>query len=162
LRIRRFAPRPGRVHGQFGGRDGQAESARAGASRVDVQHPVALLDRGPVRVAGDDDLHARGDGLEVDLGKVVDHVDEDPAEAKELAFAQAGGPGAAIVVAAHGRDRGDGAKGLQHRGVADVAAVDDVVAAPEEGEDFRTQQAVGVGNEADPHQAALAPESGVK
>ena len=111
-------------------------------------------------MTGDDDLHARGTGFEIDLGEVVDRVDEDVAEAKELALAQARGPGAPVVVAAHGRDRGDGAKGVEHGGIAEVAAVDDVVAALEEGEDFRAQQAVGVRDEADPHEGPQ--ESGVK
>src|SRR6478752_1180379 len=82
------------VHGELSGRDGQLESPRTGASGVDVEHPVAPLDRRAMRMTGDDDLHARGTGFEIDLGEVVDRVDQDVAEAKELALAQARGPGA--------------------------------------------------------------------
>src|SRR5205085_5413462 len=81
---------------ELGRRDRQAKPARARASRIDVEDAVALVDRRPVRVARDDDAHAGGARLDVDLGEIVDRVEEDLAEADELALAQALGPRAAV------------------------------------------------------------------
>jgi hypothetical protein len=61
---------------------------------------------------------------------------------------QTPGPRAAIVVAAHGGDRRQGGQLFQDARIADVAAVNDVVAAAQEVFGFGPQETVGVGDEA--------------
>src|SRR6188474_117913 len=104
---------PATFDGELGGRDRQAKAPRTGAAGVHVDHAIALVDRRTVRVPGYHHLHADGVGLDVDLGEVVDRVEEHVAEPYQLALAQAGRPGAAIVVASHGGERRDGAELLE-------------------------------------------------
>ena len=94
---------------------------------------------------------AGGAWLDVDLREIVDRVDHDLAERDELALPQlpAHAPRSLLprtaVTGATARER------LEDRRVADVAAVNDVVAAAQEVEHFRPQQAVGVRDQADAH-----------
>jgi hypothetical protein len=83
---------------ELGRGDRQAKPARARASRVDVEDAVALLHRRAVRMPRDDDAHAGGARLDVDLREIVDRVDEDLAEADQLALAQALCPRAASLL----------------------------------------------------------------
>ncbi len=40
--------------------DGQIETPWAGASRIEIEHPINGLDPGPMRVAGNHDINAAG------------------------------------------------------------------------------------------------------
>ena len=109
-------------------------------------------------MAGHHHLHAGPGGFQVELCEVVDHVQADLAEAEELRLPQPHRPRPPIVVAAPRRDGRERGQRLEDAGIADVACVDDVVAAVEEGLDLRPQQAVGVGDQADAH--VRAPDGG--
>ena len=55
-------------------RDGQAEPARAGTAGIQIQNAITLRARGLMRMAADDNLKTRGDGIEIQLLKIVQDV----------------------------------------------------------------------------------------
>ena len=118
-----------------------------------------LGDHGLVRVAGHDHVHAGAWRIQFELRQVVDRVDPDFAELHELAVAQCIGPGTAVVVAAHRGDRRDARELRQYAGIADVAAVHDRVAAAQERQCLRPQQAVRVRDQADAAHGVHGPST---
>ena len=122
---------------------------RPGASRVEVDHPRPLLDGGLVRVPRDHDPHANRDGVDVQVRDVMDHVEEHPAQLHQRGPGDALRPGAKVVVAAHGGQWRDRAQCIEYGGFADVARMDEVVAAVQVRPCFRAEQIVGVRDHAD-------------
>src|SRR5262245_55183495 len=56
-------------------RDGQGETARAGASRIEVEHAARGFDLRLMRMTRDDDVDAGGRGIEVELVEIVKHIE---------------------------------------------------------------------------------------
>ncbi|MCY1380393.1 hypothetical protein D9M69_682100 [compost metagenome] len=125
---------------------------RAGAARIDVEHATALLDLRLVGVAGDHHANPGGSGGE--LRQVVYRMHEHAASVQQGRFRNAGGPRLAVVVAPHHGQRRDGGERIEDAGIADVPAMHDEIAALQRRHGLWSQQAVGVGDEADADQAA--------
>ena len=79
----------------------------------------------------------------------VDHIDLDPAHPQDGGLGNPTRPGPLVAVAPHRGHRGDGRQVIENGRVADVARVDDEVAAAQERLRLGPQQAVGVGDDAD-------------
>jgi hypothetical protein len=59
---------------------------RAGATGIEIEHPVARLLLGDVAVAGDQDFEACRFGLQVELRQIVQDVDGNAADLQDLGF----------------------------------------------------------------------------
>jgi hypothetical protein len=132
---------------QAGDRDGEAESAGAGAAGIDVPHSVARLLRRCVAVAADYGSEAGGRRVEVKLIDVVEHVEDGVLDFDDLGFWQALCPG--VFVDADCSDRGDGCERFENVRSADVAGVDDAVGVAESFKRLGSEETVGVGDQAD-------------
>ena len=88
-----------------------------------------MLDDRLVRVAGDDDVDSGGNWIYVEFRKIVNHVDENPADLDQFRFRQRAGPCARIVVTAHYRDRCNARQFFNDLGVADIPGVNDEITA---------------------------------
>ena len=136
--------------------DGQGEPAWPGAAGIEPPDvPAALVD-GLVAVSEDDDICR----YTAELGRgVVADVNEQEAEAAER---DARGPpgwtaAPAVVVARAGGHLGDGSELLEHLLAADVAGVEDVIDPVEHLADLGSHEAVGIGDDADPHACSIRP-----
>src|SRR5258708_25905605 len=69
---------------ELGDRDGQLESPRPGAARVDEQNALSLHDQGLVRVARNHYMNAGGRRLDVELREVVDGVHTDAPDPEQF------------------------------------------------------------------------------
>jgi hypothetical protein len=83
--------------------------------------------------------------------------EEDPAaaEVEDALVGETAPPGGRVDVAADGVDRGDPGEVLEDPPAADVARVEDARDVGQRGRDARVEDAVGVGDDAEPH--GLAP-----
>jgi hypothetical protein len=84
-----------------------------------------------MRMTGNDDTNPRGAGVDIELREIVDDVDEYVAYPDQLGLTQARRPRLRIIIASDGNQRSHGGEFLENLGPADVAAVDDVIAADE-------------------------------
>lgn len=100
-------------------------------------------------MSGYHDLESCRRGIEVELGQVVQDVDRDLVHPKRFGFGDRTRPAVPVVVAAHRGHGSERAQRLEQGGAADVAGVDDEVAAAQELERLRPQQAVGIGKKPD-------------
>jgi hypothetical protein len=165
-------------------RDGQRESARACAAGIEIEDAVTPLDRGLVGVSADDYAKARGCRIEIEVGEGVQHVDGDAAKLDDLGCGESGagsraagsgtvglgtvglgtvGLGTVGLEAVHipsdrskGSDRGE--RGEDGR-IADISRVEDVIDALKRGDRLRPQEAVRVGDNANPDHAAAGDAS---
>lgn len=133
--------------------DGEGEAAGAGAARVEVEDAALPRDRRLVRVAADDGADAGGGGVEVEVVHGVHEVEEVAGELDGLGWREIGAGARGVDVATDGGDGRDLLKGAEDGDLADVAGVEDMVDAGEGGERLGTEEAVGVGEDADAHQA---------
>lgn len=137
------------VEGDHGDGERQPEPSVTTGTGVEDQKVVAVpVELGAVAVAVNDETGAAQPGR-WNVFAAMDHAD---VEAFEIAFeslGQVGEAGAAVGVAANREDRRDGLELVENGRVADVAGVQDPVAATEPVEDFGPQQAVGVGEDAE-------------
>ena len=62
------------------------EPSRPGTPRVDEEHALANLVQGPVRMAEGNRMEPRRGGVEVELGDVVDHINEGRADLEHRGF----------------------------------------------------------------------------
>ena len=131
---------------EAGDSDGQGEAAGTGAARVDIEAAFVPTGVGFMGVAGDHDLEAGDFGIEVELAEVVEHIDQDVLDADDFGGWQGSSPGLGVHVAADGHDRRDASKSIKDGGVANVASVDDSLAALQGGQSFGAKQTVGVGD----------------
>jgi hypothetical protein len=60
--------------------DGQVKTPWPGASRIKIEHTVNSLDKGPMRVAGNDHVNSAGYEIQLELIDIVEDVDRAPAE----------------------------------------------------------------------------------
>lgn len=136
---------------EHGERDGQGKPAWAGAARVEVQNAVVSFDLWLVGVAVEDDGHAGGLRLDIEIVQSVDHVDQAAGELYGLGGREGGAGAGTVDVAANGGEGGDLAEGVEDGWVAYVAGVEDVVDAAEGHDGFGAEEAVGVGEDAYAH-----------
>ena len=83
--------------------DGKLEPARPSATGINVQHPVALLNRRFMGMSGNDCLDAGRHGIDVDSIEIVDHVNANLFDLQKLGFPDVLRPGIYVVVATDGR-----------------------------------------------------------
>ncbi len=134
---------------------GGFEAGFAGGAWVEEEDVFDLLLEGDVAVAGDYDLEVGvAVGFEEAAGgalgdfDLVGEVDAAALEGEGEFFGVVGFGGLAVVVASDGGDGCDGGELGDDVVFADVAGVEDVVDALEEGRDAWVEVAVGVGDDA--------------
>jgi len=123
---------------------GKGEAAGAGAARIYIKHAIAQVRVGFVGVARDDNVEARGFGVEVEILEPVQHVDGSVGEFDDLGQRERACPGFRVHVAAYSMDRGDGLKLFEDGEIADIAGVEDGAGPFESREGFRAKEAVRV------------------
>src|SRR4030095_2581249 len=119
------------------------------ATRVDVQHTVPFAYFRSMRMSGDDGVNTGRGGLQGQGVEVVQYVDERLAGTQHFGLAKRRCPNALVVVASHGRHRCNARQLLEDIGVADVAGVNDEVAAAHRVQGLGTQQSMRVRNQTD-------------
>ena len=127
--------------------NGQLEASRTGTNRIDVENPVALLDQRLVRVTRNDNTYARRIWPNVESREVVNCIYDHITCLNNFSFSQGLGPQAPVDIATHRGDWREPGQLLDDAGVANVAAMDDVVAAFEKSYCFRPEKAVSIGDE---------------
>jgi hypothetical protein len=122
------------------------ETARAGATWIEIEHAVFLVYLRMMAVAEYDNAESGRFRLQVELAEIVKDIDGHAAGFNDFSFSQRARPGAGVDVTA---DRGYGSN-LHERfedfGSADVASVKDAVGPAQGFDGFGAQQAVGVGD----------------
>ena len=158
LRVQPIARYP-----QVANRHRQFEAARAGAARVDVEHVLAGLDQGLVRVPADHGSASVGRGRSEEMANLVQHQDLVLASSDDLAFRNGFRPCLGVIVAAHGERGRDRAQPVDHIGRADVAGVDDQLRPLQRRECLWAEQSMRVRDQADQHQAlrTAPPSTGI-
>lgn len=99
-----------------------------------------------MRMTRDDDLEPRRCRVEIQLGQVVNDVDNRVAYLQHFGFADGRRPGTVVVVSPHRGDRRNFSKRSENVRVADVARVDDIVAAPQRLDRLGPQESMSVGD----------------
>jgi hypothetical protein len=130
--------------------DRQLETPWPGAARIDEQHAVAPLFQGFVRMAGDHHVGARWQWPR-NVGCFMSDVQADLAAAHALLGRHAGPLRRGVVVAAHHRQRRQGPQRVEDFRLADIARVNQLLAATQGLQGRGAQQAVGVGDQTDFH-----------
>jgi hypothetical protein len=100
-------------------------------------------------VATDDNPEARGLGDEIEGLEIVQDVDPHPGNLEGCTRGEGLGPVPFVDIAADGRDRGQGAEGLEDGSRADIPCVYDQVRPLKRLDGFRPQESVGIGDQAD-------------
>jgi hypothetical protein len=103
---------------------------------VDVEHAIARGYERLMRVAGDNDGDACFSRINREVAEDMQHMDGDAAKYRLCSHRQIVGPRRAVVVATHCRQRRDARERVEDArcvaiALADVAGVDDVIAACE-------------------------------
>ena len=106
-------------------RDRELEAARPCTSRIQIQDSLALLDLRPMRVAADDHSEPGGTRVQIELCRVVQHIEEYSAGLHDLGICKFWSPRAFVVIAAHRNDRADLPQRLEDFRRADVASMQD-------------------------------------
>ena len=83
-------------------------------------------------MAGDHGPDSGAIWVNIELRKIVNDINEDPADLDQFRFRQRVGPCAPVVVAAHYRDRCNAREFFNDHRVADIAGVDDEITAAQE------------------------------
>ena len=122
-------PKTSRPDVQARPRDRQREAARPGASGIEQQEAIPALDARSMGVAGDDDVDTLALRIAAELREVVHDAQARTTDPGHHDLGERGGPGLAVVVAAHGDDRREAAEPVENRAGADVARVHDQVGA---------------------------------
>src|SRR5262245_53679366 len=122
---------------KLGHSNGQPKAARTCATGIDVDNSVATLDHRLVRVARHNHVNASGSRVYVELRKIVNSVEVGAIDFEELGFGERICPCASVVVAADCRNRREGGELGKYLSSADIAAVDDVLAASEKSQRLR-------------------------
>jgi hypothetical protein len=111
-------------------------------------HAVTLGHPGLVRVAGHDDVEARGARVDVHFIHVMQDVNADTFQLKCEVERDLRCPLTLVVVSPDRMDRRYGPQLLENLGPADVAGMNDVLNARECTYGFGAKQSVGIGDEA--------------
>jgi len=144
-----FSPNPRSLDDQPSHADGQFEPPRPSAPGIEIKNAIARLVLGYVAVPINYCLESGGLRFEIELRKIVQHVNRDPSDLDYFRLRQLARPCCLVDVSAnrgHGRDE---CKLVENFRIADIARVNDVLRSAQCFERFRPQQAVGVGDDAD-------------
>ena len=88
-------------------------------------------------------------GFEIELRKIVQHVNGDAVELDHFRLRQLARPRPLVDVAANGGHGSNGCKLVENFRIAHIAAVNDLLRSAQRFERFRPQQSVRIGNDAD-------------
>jgi hypothetical protein len=102
-----------------------------------------------MRVTGHDDREARRDRIQVESRNVVEHVEMPAVDLDNLGFRQAGRPRFLVDVASFGKDRSESTESFDDLGISDVAGVDQEVTSSQDMESLRSNDPVGIRDDAD-------------
>ena len=114
-------------HVKEGKRDRQPKAPRTHASRVDIEHAPILLCRCSVRVPADYNAHSCNDGIEVQVGKAMDEVEETSAELDRFCEGEFCQRWVRVYIAANSSHWRKLSETVQHCEISDVPGVQDVV-----------------------------------
>jgi len=78
--------------------DGQVETPRPGATGIQIEHPSNRFYLGPMRVAGNDDVHSARYGVQPQFLHIVQHIDGASTESHHFGFGVFFGPLAGVDV----------------------------------------------------------------
>jgi hypothetical protein len=127
----------------------ELEASRTSAAGIEIEHSVARLLLGNVRVSADDNRESRRFGLQVHLRKIVQHIDRNAAELDHLSLRKQAGPWPLVNVSAHRSHRSNLGKLHQYLWRADIAGMNDVLRSAQSFNGLGPQQTVGVGDDPD-------------
>jgi hypothetical protein len=144
---------------KFGNRDRQFESPWTRTTGIHENNAIAMLDGRFVRVAGNHDLDAGCNWIDVELGKIVNRIDENPAELDQFRVRQRVGPCAPVVVAAHRRDRCKAREFFDDHRFADIAGVDDEITPAQEVNRLWSEKVMRIRNQADTNRSVQVPSN---
>ena len=144
---------------KFGNRDRQLESSWARTSRIHENNAVAVFNDRFVRVAGHHDSDSGDIWVNIELRKIVNNIDENPAELDQFRFRQRVGPCAPVVVAAYHRDRCNTRELLNDHRVADITRVDDKITAAQKVNRLRSEKVMRIRNKAYTNRTTQAPSN---
>jgi hypothetical protein len=108
-------------------RDRQLEAPAPGTAGIHVKHAVYGVDLWHMGVTGNNDIEALSYRIDPQGVEVVQNVEQSSGELHELGFGKFGSPFARIHVSSDRRDGGNSPQRGDDLGIADVAAVNDVV-----------------------------------
>lgn len=109
---------------------------------------MAFLNQWLMRVTRYDYMNARSVWLDINMGEIMDGIDEQRAYLQKLGLFKVLYPLTTITVAADGGKRRQISEFFQDGRVADIPRVDDEIAASQELPGLGPQKPVSVGNEA--------------
>lgn len=98
-------------------------------------------------MAGNDNASFCSGKVEIKRGQVVDDVDVNRTQMKQLCLLQAACPSAFVVVASDSRDGSDCLELFDNLRAANISRMDDVVTALKECPGFRPQQSMSIRDE---------------
>lgn len=127
--------------------DRQLEPSRTRAAGIDVNHSVTLLDRRFVRMPRHDRAKSGRNRIEVQLGNIVQDEDEGLSDLQHLGLRYSSSPRAMIVVPANRSNRGERSQLFENACVPDVPSVNNLVAAAQELQCLRAQEAMRIRDE---------------
>jgi hypothetical protein len=119
---------------------GLAHSSKVAVFGVDLRH---------VGVPGDNDIDTLSYRIDLQGVQVMQNVEQTSRELHELGFGKTGGPCARVHVPPDRRDRGNPLQRGNDPGIADVAAVNDVIDMSQHAKSLRPKQAVRIRDDAD-------------
>ena len=122
----------------------QIEAARAGASRIHVQHSAFFGLARLVRMPAHDHLKSGRNRIEIEGMNVMQDVNRCAVNFNCLGFRQGSGPRLGIHISSHRKYRRDVFQRCKNFGITDIACVNDQLRTFQRAERLRAQQSVGV------------------
>jgi hypothetical protein len=151
---------------QSGEGDGQLETARPGASRIEIEHTVNPFDPRLMRVAGNDHVNSAICWIDLQLLKVVQNIEGPLAEPYHPSVGIAFRPVADIDVSSDRSDGRDPTESDENVRATNIASVDDMRHPGEPSPSLGPQEPVGVRDDSDPQHCAVSlharPNGGVR
>ena len=100
-------------------------------------------------MTGDDDTDSRSAGVDVEFREIMDDVDEYVTHSDQLGRGEVRRPRLRVVVASDCNQRSHDGEFIENLRLADITAMNDVVAAHEKRARVRPQKPVGIRNKSD-------------
>jgi hypothetical protein len=110
-------------------------------------------------VAGHHDSDPGAIWVNIELRKIVNDIDENPAEFDQFRFRQRVGPRAPVVVAAYYRDRRNAREFINDHRVAEITGVDDEITAAQEVNRLRSDKVMRIRNKAYTNRTTQVPSN---
>ncbi len=110
-------------------------------------------------MAGHHDSDSGAIWVNVELRKIVNDIDGNPAELDQFRFRQRVGPCAPVVVAAYYRDRRNARKFINDHRVADITGVDDEITAAQEVNRLGSEKVMRIRNKAYTNRTIQVPSN---